>query len=276
VQARVNRALHTCQNAISTHLLPEQFLKNRVRQIEQLFTRLGKQISHVRLSGATTIQSISTIEQTLHALEQQLQQGEQDLLLSLIQSNGNRLYPYHNKVLESFEPSSIHGSLPCLCGNDMTLRAMRHVVSDYQLLGGFCAHCGVVYHGPDSGVYTIWHHIALAVDGQEWIAEILFHNTTSYTVTGFAGIVLLLPHLPKVCGHVHYHPQQLSLSLTPGETKIQQFRLCTQGLIPLDYELIGYFVADLAVYCMHRELFLASGESTSVDSVAFCGREHNS
>ncbi|GCF10357.1 hypothetical protein [Dictyobacter arantiisoli] len=260
IQMRVHRALQTYQRFISTHLFSEQMFKNRIRQLEQASTKLGKQLSRITLHGETIVQSIPAIEHTLIALEQQLEQADQEMLLSLIQTNGNKLYPYQNKVLESFVPSVVKGRLPCICGNDMSLQTMRHIVFDYTLLGGFCPRCGVIYHGPDNGISTLWHHISLPVDGQEWIADILLQNTTSYTVRGYAGIVLLLHNLPKVHGEVHYDPQQIVMELAPGERKIQRFRLHTQGLIALDYELFGYFVSDLTIYCLHREIFLASSE----------------
>lgn len=258
IQTRINHALTAYRQALLAHLLAEQTLKNRVRQIEQLSTKLTRQVALLVTHGETILQAIPALEDTIALLHEQLRLADQELLLDLLQNSvsGN---PYRDKVVETFAPLSAPGDrLPCLCGDTLAQRRMQHVIFDYQLQAGFCPRCGFTHCGPVDGISLTWQHVSLPRDGEDWSVTARLSNSTRRPVEGYLGIVLRLPRLPKVYGKISYHPQQRQIILPPEQSTIEHFTLHTEGLIALDYEVYVYFVSGLAIHFMEREVFLAA------------------
>lgn len=258
IQTKINHALTAYRQALLAHLLAEQTLKNRVRQIEQLSTKLTKQVALLVNHGETIIQAIPALEDTIALIHEQLRLADRELLLDLLQNSasGN---PYRDKIAETFTPLPALGDrLPCLCGDTLAQRRMQHVFFDYQLLGGFCPRCGFTHCGPVDGVSLTWQHVSLPRDGEDWTVTARLYNPTNRPVEGYVGIVLTLPRLPKVHGKISYNPQECQVTIPAGNTIIEHFTLHTEGLIALDYEIYVYFVSELTIHFMEREVFLAA------------------
>lgn len=262
IQTKINHALTAYRQAISAHLLAEQTLKNRVRQVEQLSIKLTRQVALLLTHGEAIVQTVHALEETISLLHEQLKLADRELLLALLQTSasGN---PYRDKITETFHPLPAPGDpFPCLCGETLALRRMQHLVFDYQLQGGFCPRCGFTHCGPVDGVALTWHHVSLPRDGEDWTVAAQLYNPTGRQIEGYGGIILTLPRLPKVQGKISYTPQERLITIPAGRTIVEHFTLHTEGLIALDYEIYVYFVSELTIHFMEREVFLAANQTS--------------
>lgn len=271
IRARVSRFLAAYQAVIATRLLPERWVEQHINDAKEMVAVLIQELSVVFVQGNLTIQVISEIENTVQTLLEHLKQIDHELLQYLLQYNGAGLRSYLLKIEDTFYPGhATEGTLPCLCGNDMTIRPVHHVALDYTLTGHFCPRCGFIYHSLRGGLtnpFLTFRHVSHAIDGQDWIVEAMVCNPTNRYIEGYASLLVKLNSdqiRPSKDQQLICIPQQAFLSIAPGETVTQTFNLRSNGFRSGMHDLFVCFVSELTIHLLQCEIFMTALPKDSI------------
>lgn len=201
--------------------------------------------------------------QKKHKVRKHIEDYGKSMIKYLLSRSENGIFLFTDNYQESFISGDHKYSLyDCpSCREKLCRRTLMHsIFRDLKRRVVICARCGVVLDSPSEELNFLNPVIkgpSIFKLGEAIKQSIEFVNTTARNVTCFAGIRIMRISDALASYGIQVSPALVRFELGPGEKKESFFTIkYNENLLPHNYDLQGFVIADLNVYYASRQLII--------------------